>query len=234
MIVVFLQELAGRSTSDNAREELNKEIAQLTAQDTYDRTNRYLKELRKLFQMHLDTFSSEDHDEILFSLDLLQASNRHYQYISDRGIGRFYLTPRGWDIRAKYFKKTIERAYRKAQERQALLLCRVGGVHADWTLKREAQYFAKTYSPTKGKVASIGLVPLYDDNRETDDTVTEKPRDIDSMVKTLMKDNEYSYLPLSDLQQNTNNSFKWSKYFSGSGPRHDGLLFVKIEEPQGQ
>ena len=228
--VIFLQELAGRSTSDIASEEINKEVAQFTAQDTYDKMNRYLKKLKKVFQPHLDTFSSEDQDEILFSLDLLQASNRFYQYISVRGIRRFFLTNWAWNIRAKYFKKTIERAYRKAQEREAILLCRVGADHADWGLKMDAHYFAKKYSPTKGKVASIRLVPLYYDVRETNDNVTEKHNDIDSIVKTLMEDDEYGYLSLSDLQKNTNNSFKWSKYYGSGGPKHDGLLFVRIEK----
>ena len=89
---------------------------------------------------------------------------------------------------------------------------------------------AKDYSLTKGKVASIGLVPLHYDTRETNDNVTEKHNDIDSIVKTLMKDEEYSYLSLSKLQENTNNSFKWSKYYSSSGPKYDGLLFVRIEK----
>jgi len=138
---------------------------------------------------------------------------------------------RPWDIRTKYFIKTIERAYQKAQKRKAILMCRVGAPHASLTKKYfEARYFAKKYSPTKGKVASIGLVPLYYDVRETNDNVTEKYNDIDSIVKTLMKDYEYSYLSLPDLQKNTNNSFKWSKYYSSSGPKYDGLLFVRIEK----
>lgn len=229
--VHFLQELAGRSTSDVARRIIQNDIPQLTTQDTFDKVNRYLEKLKGVFLQHLGTFSPEDQDEILFSLDLLQASNRSYQYISDRGIRRFYLTPRGWNIRAKYFKKTIERAYHKAQRRKAILLCRVGAPHASLTDKYyEALYFAKKYSPTKGKVASIGLVPLYYDIHEMKDTGAEKHNDIDSIVKMLMKDYEYSYLSLSELQKNTNNSFKWSKYYSSSDPKYDGLLFVRIEE----
>ena len=96
--------------------------------------------------------------------------------------------------------------------------------------KTEARYFAKKYSPTKGKVAAINMVPLYYDARETNDTVTEARNDIDSIVKTLMKDDEYSYLSLSELQRDTNNSFKWSKYYSNRGPKYDGLLFVRIEK----
>jgi hypothetical protein len=110
------------------------------------------------------------------------------------------------------------------------LLCRVGTWHASLDNKTsEAQYFAKKHPPTKGKVVSIGLIPLYYDVHETNDTVTKEHNDIDSIVKILMKDYEYSYLPLSELQKNTNNSFKWSKYYSSSGPQYDGLLFVRIE-----
>lgn len=230
--VLFLQDLAGRSTSDAARRTIQKDITQLTTQDTFDKVNRYLKKLKGVFLQHLDTFSSEDQDEILFSLDLLQASNQSHQYTSAQGGDwKNPLVLRGWEIREKYFIKTIERAYRKAQKRKAILLCRVGAPHSFLTDKRyQARYFAKKYSLTKGKVASIGLVPLYYDIRETNDNVTEKRNNIDSIVKILMKDNEYSYLSLSDLQKDTNNSFKWSKYFSNSGPKHDGLLFVKIEK----
>jgi len=226
---LFLQDLVSRSTSETARQAINEEVARLIDQDTFDKVNHYLKKLKKVFLQHLDTFSPEDRDEILFSLDLLQASNRFYQYSAAGGLKEALMRP--WDIRYKYFIKTIERAYRKARKRKAILLCRVGAPHASFTYKNfEARYFAKKYSPTKGKVASIGLVPLYYDIHETNDTVTEEHNDIDSIVKTLMKDDEYSYLSLSKLQQNTNNSFKWSKYYSNSGPKYDGLLFVKIKE----
>jgi len=224
--VLFLKELASRSNSDTASQTINEEVAQLTAQNTYDKMNRYLKKLKKVFLQHFDTFSSEDQDEIMFSMELLTASNR-YQYIS-RGIKKDWKNPQ--NIRYRYFKKTIIRAYQKAQNNKALLLCRVGSWHASLDYKSEARYFAKDYSLTKGKVASICLVPLYYDIRETNDNVTEKHSDIDSIVKTLMKDDEYSYLSLSDLQKNTTNSFKWSKYYSSSGPKYDGLLFVKIEK----
>jgi len=220
--VLFLQDLAGRSTSDAARRIIQKDIPQLTTQDTFDKVKRYLKNLKKVFMQHFDTFSPEDRDEILFSMELLTASN-HYQYIMEDWQS-------AQNIRYRYFKKTIKRAYQKAQKRKAILLCRVGGYHVSLSGKNsEARYFARDYSLTKGKVAAIRLVPLYYDVRETNETVTEEHNDIDSIVKTLMKDDEYSYLSLSDLQKNTNNSFKWSKYYSNSGPKYDGLLFVRIE-----
>ena len=224
--VLFLQDLANRSASGIATQAINEKLIQLTAQDTYDKMNRYLKELKKVFLQHLKTFLSEDQDEILFSMELVKASN-YYQYNKK---DRKYDRQNAHKLRYRYFKKTIERAYRKAKKRKAILLCRVGNTHARLDYKLEARYFAKKYSPTKGKVAAINMVPLYYDARETNDTVTEEHNDIDSIVKTLMKDDEYSYLSLSELQQNTNNSFKWSKYYSNSGPKYDGLLFVKIEK----
>ena len=225
---LFLQELANRSTSDAASYAISEEVTHLTVQDTYGKMNRYLEKLKKVFSQHFDTFSSEDRDEILFSMELLTASNRYYQYKAAGGITEALTRP--WDIRHKYFIKTIERAYRKAQKRKAILLCRVGTAHARLDHKLEAWYFAKKYSRTKGRVGSIGLIPLYYDTSETNDTVTEKYNDIDSIVKILMKDYEYSYLPLSELQKNSKNSFKWSKYYSNSAPKYDGLLFVRIEK----
>jgi len=228
-VVLFLQELANRSTSDVARRTIQEDIPELTTQDTFDKVSRYLKKLTAVFLRHLDTFSPEDQDEILFSMDLLQASNRFYQYTAAGGLKEALMRP--WDIRTKYFIKTIEWAYQKAQKRKAILMCRVGAPHASLTNEYfEARYFAKKYSPTKGKVASIGLIPLYYDAHETNGTAKEKHNDIDSIVKALMKDDKYSYLPLSNLQSKTNNSFKWSKYFSNNGPQYDGLLFVRIEE----
>jgi hypothetical protein len=192
---LFLQDLANRSTSDTVSQAINKEIAQLIAQDTFDKMNLYLKKLEKLFLQHLDTFSPEDRDEILFSMELVKVSN-HYQSIKEDWRN-------AQTIRYRYFKRTIKRAYNKAQKRNAILLCRVGTAHARFDYKLEAWYFAKKYSPTKGKVAVINLVPLYYDARETNDTVTEEYNDIDSIVKILMKDYEYSYLPLSELQKKT-------------------------------
>jgi len=224
--ILFLQDLANRSASGIATQAINEKLIQLTAQDAYDKMNRYLKELKKVFVQHLNTFSPEDREEILFSMELLVASN-YYQYNKK---DRKYDRHNAHKLRHRYFKKTIERAYRKAKKRKAILLCRVGNTHARLDYKLEARYFAKKYSPTKGKVAAINMVPLYYDARETNDIVTENRNDIDSIVKTLMKDYEYSYLSLSELKKHTNNSFIWSKYYSSSGPKYDGLLFVKIEK----
>jgi hypothetical protein len=99
--VLFLQDLASRSTSGTASQVINKEVVQLTSQDTYDKMNRYLKNLEKVFLQHLDTFSPEDQDEILFSMELLAASNR-YQYIR-RGLINSQGDP--YKLRYRYFKR---------------------------------------------------------------------------------------------------------------------------------
>ena len=219
----FLRRLVSRSTSDEVRRIMQDKVDELIAQNTYEKMSRYLKELKRLFLKHFEAFSPVDQEEILFSMELLAASTR-YQYVRD-----------DWDkaypIRYRYFKKTIERAYQKARQRKALLLCRVGAVHVSLTDKRfEARYFAKKYPPTKGKVAAIRMIPLHFSTSKEDSAGSENQSDIDSIVKTLMQDHKYSYLPLAKLQQGTNNSFRWSKYYTRGRHKYDGVLFVKTEE----
>jgi hypothetical protein len=244
-VVLFLQDVANRSTSDVALQEINSEIIPLPAQDTYEKMDSYLRRLQKIFQQHFDTFSSEDQDEILFSMELFRASN-YYQYTRvkiDQSPKHDYASLN--KFRTKYFIKTIERAYQKAQKRNAILLCRVGSMHASLAQKTEARYFAQSYPLTKGKVAAIRMVPLYYDASEVNNISTDQ-NDVASVVKTLMKDNDYSYLSLSDLQKRTDRSFNWGKYFSrwaepgfeayygrnavNDAPKYNGLLFVKVKK----
>jgi hypothetical protein len=220
--VCYLQELAGCCTSTAARETLEKEIPQLTATKTFDEVDAYLLNLKNIFILHFNTFSPENQEEILFSLDLLQASNRYYRYESARGIMKNILRP--WDIRYKYFKKTIERAYQKAQKNDAIMLCRIGNGHVSLVRDCETRYFARDYSLTKGKVMAIQMIPLYEDNVKAEGCT------IDSVVKELMKVDEYCYLPLKQLQANTKSSLKWSRYYPGGKPICDGLLFVKTRK----
>lgn len=223
--VRFLHDLSERSTSNLATQAIDRQVVQLLAQDTYNKRARYLKDLKRMFMRHFDTFSADNREEILFSMDLLQASNL-YRHI-ELG-GRSWENPHS--LRYRYFIKTIKRAYSKAQKRKAVLICRVGNWHVSLKNKTEARYFAKDYSSTKGKVATINLVPLYYDTQKTKGAVAAKHDDIDSIAMTLMKDSEYSYLSLPDLQKSTHNSFRWSKYYGKSGPKYDGLLFVRVEK----
>lgn len=224
--VLFLQELASRSTSKSSFEEINKEIVLLPEQDSYDKMNTYLDKLAELFIKNLGTFSTENKEEILFSMELLKASNR-CQYIV-RKIKKSWENPD--DIRYKYFSKTIERAYQKAQKRNAILLCRVGYWHISSDNKCEAKYFANDYPLTKGKVATIRLVPLYYNGKETNDVLTNKQKSVNSIVKVLMKDCQYSYISLSELQKEDCNICKVSNYYYSKGPKYDGLLFVRIDK----
>ncbi len=225
--VRFLHDLSERSTSQAATQAIDKQVVELPAQDTYDKMARYLKDLRRLFLRHFDTFSADDRKEILFSLELLQASNR-FRYLERGGTGWAWEHPH--NLRYRYFIETIKRAYRKAQKRKAILLCRVGNGHISLEDKTEARYFAKDYSLTKRKIATISLVPLYSDVNEPNDTVADERDVVDSIVETLMRDSVYSYLSLSDLQKGTDNSFEWCKYYSKGRPKYDGLLFVRIEK----
>lgn len=220
--VVCLQELAGRSSSDVAKTGLDEMIAQLANQDSFVDMGRYLKRLKHTFVRHIDTFTAEDQNEIRFFVDLLEASNRFAQYKNPWGTGR------GWDIREKYFTKTVERAYRKAQKRNAILLCRVGTTHIRADIKKmQGPHFKRAYRPTKGKVACISMVPLYFDDNEPNDP-NKVGKSIDSAVKHLMKEHKYGYLSLDDLQKSTDYSLGFSRHFYGKRPKYDRILFVRI------
>ncbi len=225
---LFLHDISSRSTSETARQTIDAKIVRLAEQDTYDKMNSYLKELKQTFQKHIKTFSSEDQDEILFSMELLKASN-YYQYVN-RGLKI------GWqdsqEVRYKYFNKTIERAYAKAKKRNAILVCRVGSWHIVSSYRSEARYFARDYSPTKGKVASIRLVPLYYGS-EAGETASKDVDGIDAAAETMMGPGEYSYLSLAELKDSTGHSFAWSKHYNTNSPNYDGILFVGIEKTAG-
>ncbi|MBN2589688.1 MAG: hypothetical protein JXA96_07490 [Sedimentisphaerales bacterium] len=222
--VTFLKDLAQRSNSDNAIQYLDKEIGLLTVQNTYDKMDSYLNNLKNLFQKYFDTFPPDDRKEINFSFKLLKASNL-YQYIR-RGLKNDHR--KSDDIRYKYFTETIKRAYHKAKQRDSILICRIGNWHLKLDNKKgEARYFAKKYSKTKGKVAAIRMVPIYENaenNKISQDNI------IDSIAKNLMEDCQYSYLSLHELKKAANNSFKWNEHFSKSGPKYDAILFVKVKD----
>lgn len=219
--VLFLTALANRSTSEAVRKQLVPKIPELTAAKTEKEVHEFLRSLKRLFQQHFDSFSAVDREEILFSIELLEASNLYY-HVPHRH--RAPWEPTSIRIRAEYYKKTIKRAYRKAEQRHAVLLCRVGYWHASLAHKREARYFAKRYPATKGKVMSIRMVPLYEESGAAD----ENGSDIDTAVKPLMKEGAYCYLSLSQFQDKAGQSLDWSKYYPGGRPFCDGLLFIKV------
>jgi len=194
----------------------------------------YLLNLKKLFILHLNTFSPENQEEILFSLDLLQASNNFRRDTSEsRDTSKtinWKVVNRGWNLRYEYFKKTIERAWQKARKNNALLLCHVGTGHVSLVRDCETRYFARKNPLTKGKVFAIQMTSLYEDGEKKESDIKGESCDIDSVVNGLMREGEYCYLPLKQLQANTKNSLKWSKYYPGGKSVCDGLLFVKTKK----
>jgi hypothetical protein len=189
-----------------------------------------LKDLEDLFHRHFETFSSEDQEEILFSMEFLKESNRYIYYCKiiypnhKLNPSQFRLV---YDIRLRYFCKTIERAYKKAQKRNGILICQVGNWHIDSSHQCEARYFERKYSQTKGKTASIRLIPVYSDQKSNGD---ESVSEIDIAVKTLMGNNRYGYLDLNELKKDAWQTLVWSNHFTHRGPKYDGLLFVNVEQ----
>lgn len=228
--IQYLQFLAGWSSCRTVTKTINEKIALLSEQDTFDKMDSYLKDLDRLFRRYSETFSSEDWEEIQFSMDLLRASCR-YEYLTanedwDKNAKRF------WDIysiRYRYFNKTIERAYEKARKRSGMLICLVGSWHVDLSHRCEAKYFKERYSLTKGKTASIRLIPLYSDkNKNRNKNVQE----IDISVNNLMGNSDYGYLDLNELKKDAKQNLAWSNYFTHRGPKYDGLLFVRAEKKE--
>jgi hypothetical protein len=216
--VLFLQNLAFRSNSTDAYTVINEEILKLPGQNTYHKMDRYLKKLRQIFLNHFDTFSADDQEEIEFSMELIIASNT-YQYAS---WGKIIIFQNPYNTRRRYFIKTIERAYEKAKLRDSVFVCRVGAHHAQLNENVEARYFAENYPKTKGKVASLRLLPLSADKAHKEDM-------IDDIVMNLMGHYRYAYLSLKDLQSAAEFSLLKSNYYNRNGRRYDGILFVKVD-----
>lgn len=219
--------MAGWSSCRTVTKTINEKIALLTEQDTFKKMDVYLKDMDRLFRRHSETFSTEDWEEIQFSMDLLRASNR-YEYLAESS--KDWKRERFWDIysiRYRYFKKTIERAYEKARKRSGMLICLVGHWHVDVSHRCEAKYFKERYSLTKGKTASIRLVPLYSDKSKRRD---ENVQEIDVSVNNLMGNSDYGYLDLNELKKDANQNLAWSDYFTHRVPKYDGLLFVRVEQ----
>lgn len=230
LTVLFLRHLAGRSTSETVRKALEQQIAELPAQDTYEKMDAYLEKLETTFRNYLNTFNAADREEILFSMELLDASNR-FQYLSREDQEVRQLADK---IRYRYFNKTIERALQKARQRDAVLLCRVGVWHISLDYECEARYFAKENRRTKGKVAMVNFVPVYFSSepiQQIEDPNNNAENDINSIVSEQLTDENYCYLSLNEIKKNAHGSLDWSKYFyDGNQPKCDGLLFVKIDK----
>jgi len=231
--VKYFEHLAALSSSDRCVTELKRAIPKLLSLKEQGELHEYLDGLETTFSQYRDTFSDEDWDEVSFSLKLMHASV-DFQLITYKR--RWIPLPRRMrirlqEIRAEFFRKTVERAFAKAEVRKGKLLCIVGGAHAvkcplgkgnsligKWT---EADYFHRIHADTQGKVASILVNALSFKGRPY-----ETKSDLDAIAYEMMDDGELLYIPLTALAEHSYH-LAWSKYFSSHGPRFDGVIFLR-------
>ena len=232
--VKYFEYLAVLSSSNKCTTELKQAIPKLLSLKKRKELHKYLDELEAIFNQYKDTFSTKDWDEISFSLKLMHASI-DFQLVSYKM--QWFLLPRGirirlTEIRAEFFRKTIERALAKADARKGKLLCIAGGAHitkvplgwgdnliGKWT---EADYFHRIHTETQGKVASILVNALSFKGRPYN-----KIQDLDDIAYELIDDDsELLYIPLAPLADYAG-ELAWSKYFSKHGPKFDGVIFLK-------
>jgi len=231
--VKFLNHLAERSSSDEGQEEIKQFIPELTSAQDRDQLHAFLDELEGLFNAHKVTFGAEDWDGISAAFEIMRASVDYQMSLKRKGD---YWRGRGkmmsmQEIRATYFRKTVERALAKAEERGGKLICYVGGMHAvktplEWYgqyfyPRAEANYFNQVHARTKGRVASVLLHALSFEGK-----AFERSSDLDDIVYELMGDADQFYLPLAALEKESG-ALAWSRYFTNSGPKYDGVLFFK-------
>jgi len=231
--VNFLTHLAARSSSDQGQKKLMQFIPELSSLKEREQLHTYLDELEILFNTYKETFAAEDWEEVSFSFELMRASvDYQMSYAGKRNLVRSrsgIMAIEG--IRAEYFRKTVERALTKAEERDGKLICYVGGAHAVKTpsemydvplgQRTEADYFNQIHPRSKGRVASILLHAISFKNK-----AFRKSLDLDDIAYELMGDAGLLYIPLAALMKNCDN-LSWSKYFTKSGPKYDGVIFFK-------
>jgi len=232
--VKYFEYLAALSSSPKCTTALKQAIPKLLSLKERKELHRYLDELEKIFNQYKDTFSTKDWDEVSFSLKLMHASV-DFQLITLKW--QWAALSRGMsirlaEIRAEFFRKTIERALAKADVRKGKLVCIVGGAHitkvplgwednliGKWA---EADYFHRIHGNTQGKVASILVNALSFKGRPY-----KKKNDLDDIAYELIDDDsELLYIPLTPLKDHAG-ELAWSKYFSKHGPKFDGVIFLK-------
>ena len=229
----YLQHLAARSSSSQGREKIARFIPELRSLKPREEVHAYLNTLEDLFTGYKQTFDGVDWEEVSFSLELMRASI-DYQMLYPRK--RSFVRNRNGiadiqEIRGKYFRKTIERALAKAENRNGKLVCYVGAAHAlkappelnDASLgyQSEADYFNRIDPHLKGQVASILLHALLFKDKAFRETF-----DLDDVAYQVMGDSDLLYIPLAPLAAGSAN-LAWSKYFTEDGPKYDGVLFFK-------
>ena len=232
--VKYFEYLATLSSSKKCTIALKQVIPKLLSLKERKDIHKYLDELETIFNQHKDSFSTKDWEEVSFSLKLMHASV-DFQLISYKW--RNIPLPRGMrirlaEIRAEFFRKTVERALAKADARKGKLVCIVGGAHmtkvplgwddnliGKWA---EAAYFHRIHANTRGKVASILVNALSFKGRPY-----KKINDLDDIAYELIDDDsELLYIPLAPLADHAG-ELAWSKYFSKHGPKFDGVIFLE-------
>jgi len=231
--VNFLDHLAERSSSDEGQAEIKQFVPELTSAQDRDQLHAFLDELEGLFDAYKETFTAEDWEGISSALEIMHASVDYQMSFNKKGN---YWRGRGkmmsiQEIRAKYFRRTVERALAKAEDRRGKLICYVGGMHAIKTPlgwydhhfypRAEASYFDQVHARTKGRVASVLLHALSFEGK-----TFKRSSDLDDVVYELMGDANHFYLPIAALEKESG-CLAWSRYFTHSGPKYDGVLFFK-------
>jgi hypothetical protein len=222
--VLYLQYLATKSSSREARAYLAQAIPALVDLKSRKAIHAYLEELERRFHAAWDSFTPADQEEITFSLALERASiDFHalsYWYPPDRRKAK---------IRDEYFRQTIARALAKAEQAGGPLLCYVGWGHA-WLHQRgalncEAAYFDQEFPATRGQVGSL-LIEKLSACVSSDLSGDYRPSALERAALARMGKQDRLFVDLRDPRWDSV-KHKPGKFFPKGGPDYDGILFLK-------
>lgn len=230
----YLENLANRSSSRESATILKCAITKLPSLKNANELHSFLNDLQVLFESQETTFGPEDWEELTFSLALMHGSvdfqNAYQKEARGERIGADELAF-GYDRRAEFFRRTIERALLKARARGGSLVCYVGGAHAIKTRMKqsgslvqqraEAAHFHHSHPATRGQVKSILIQAVSFQGQHFS-----RKWDLDDIAYDMLRDGEWLYMPLAMLATPADD-LSWSQYFSPDGPKHDGILFIK-------
>jgi hypothetical protein len=211
--------LASKSSSSEARADLAKAIPALLGLKGRDELHTYIDDLERRFQAAWNSFSPQDQDEIAFTLSLERASV-HYLFHEEGKSSEYE------EIRGEYFRKTTERAFAKAERSGGVLVCYVGGNHAnlhdfgpdDYPTARipEAKYFNTEYPASRGRIGSILIERIQEAGQGT----------LEAAALALMRDKERIFIDLRVKNWGIMN-IRPAAFFSQNEPKYDGVLFIK-------
>ena len=236
----YLFYLAHLSTSWKAAQDIIKAVSELFEVKESSETHEQLDGIWEAFKSCKSTFSDKDWENISFSVSLLHESLDHLEQIR-KYSSNIEIPIEVRELRGKGFRKTIEKAYLKAQERASRLYCYVGDVHAFKTPVTElvqermdkwppatwpeAMYFNNMVDSTRGKVFSILLRTLI--SHQHGETSYIPKGDLDDVVFERMKSAELMYVDLNRIAEDHGPDSLISMYFTAEGPVVDGVLFFR-------